>query len=370
MNLELPAVVRRAFRRRAPRVAAIVVAIVLVLVAGSAIWARWWREQHPSGLLGAITTMPVATQRLGFTDWSAVRLELRVYRDAEVSTMSSWLQRAFEADLSPTSVMAPSGPALQKTLGFSPANAQWEAYGQAPNGQVEVVRLNDTVDFDGIRSLLRKAGYTAPKSSTGAWTGGTDVLASIDPSISAEFSNLVLLPDQHLVLASSLPSYLAMDQAVVAGKQKALSSVDSVSTMLNNIDEPAAAVVWTRDFVCADLAMSNADADSQAQAQRAISAAGQITPLVGFTLALDSEGVLTAAEQFTSASVAQGDLKARASLAIGPEYGRGPQNFSDDFTLESASTKNSTILLTMQPKRSGVFPLSSLYSGPLVFATC
>lgn len=361
--------VARVLRRRRPRTVLVCVAVIVVLIGGSTIWARWWRETHPSGLLGAITTMPVATQRVAFTDWSDVRLELRVPRDTEIDSMGTWLPQAFQADLSPASIMASSGPLLQQHLGFSPANAQWEAYGQAQNGQVEVLRLNDTVDFAPIRSLLKKAGYVAPSSATGAWTGGTDILAAIDPSISAEFGNIVLVADEHLVLASSSPTYLATAAAVVAGKQKALSSVDSVSQMLNNIDEPAAAVVWTRDFVCGDLAMSNADSDAQAQAQQAIQAAGQITPLVGFTLALDPEGILTAAEQFTSPSAAEGDLKARASLATGPEYGRSSANFSDDFTLESASTKDSTILLTMKP-HSGVFPLSSLYSGPLVFATC
>ena len=372
MKFEVPASVRRLFRRRATRGLAIGVAIVVVFVGGSALWARWWREHHPSGLLAAITTMPVATQRLSFTDWSAVRLELRVYRNTEVATMSTWLQQAFTEDLSSTSNMAASATLLQQHFGFSPANVQWEAYGQASNGQVEVLRMNDTVDFADIEARLKKSGYPAPSTPNGIWAGGVDVLASIDPSISAEFSNIVLMPDQHLVLASSSISYLSAAVAAVEGKQKALSSVDSLSLMLNNIDEPAAAVVWTRDFVCADLAMSAADPDAQAQAQQAITAAGQTSPLVGFALALGSDGVLTAAEQFPSASIAQGDLKARATLATGPEYGRnaGSANFSDDYLLQSATTKDATILLEMKAKRSGVYPLSSLYSGPLVFATC
>lgn len=346
------------------------IAVVVVLLGGSAIWARWWREHHPTGILGAIAAMPSAVQRLNFTDWSAVRLELRVYRDQEISTMGSWLPKAFDDDLSPVSNMTDSAQLLQRHFGFSPANVQWEAYGQARTGQVEVLQLNDTVSFEDLEDHLEKAGYPKPSATTGVWAGGVDRLASIDPSISAEFANIVLLPDEHLVVSSSSLSFLASTVATIEGKQKALSSVGSVSAMLNNIDEPAAAVVWTRDFACADLAMSQADTQSQTEAQQAITAAGQTTPLVGFTLALGSDGVLTAAEQFTSTEVAQGDLKARASLATGPEFGRSSSNFSDDFTLESASTKDATILLRMKPRRSGVFPLSSLYSGPLVFATC
>lgn len=372
MTLELPGRVRSVFTlftRRRPRTAIAIVAVVVVLLGGSAIWARWWREHHPTGILGAIAAMPLATQRLSFTDWSAVRLQLRVLRDQEISTMGRWLPEAFSDDLSPASNMADSAQLLQQHFGFSPANTQWEAFGQAPSGQVEVLQLNDTVSVEGIADKLEEAGYPKPRTATGVWAGGVDRLAAIDPSITAEFANIVLLADQHMVVASSSPSFLASTVATIEGKQKALSSLGSTSAMLNNIDEPTAAVVWARDFVCADLAMSQADSQSQAQAQQAITAAGQITPLVGFTLALGSDGVVTAAEQLPSATAAQGDLKARASLATGPEYGRGPANFSDDYTLESASTKDATILLQMKP-HSGVFPLSSLYSGPLVFATC
>ena len=370
MKFELARGARGLLARRPHRTVIAVVAVAVVLLGASAIWARWWREHHPTGILAAIAAMPAGVQRLSFTDWSAVRLELSVYRDQEINTMGVWLPEAFQDDLSPASNMTDSAQLLQRHFGFSPANTQWEAYGQAPSGQVEVLKLNDTVSFEALAGDLEKAGYPKPSAVTGVWAGGVDRLASIDPSISSEFANIALLPDQHMVVSSSSLSFLESTVATIQGKQKALSSLDPLSSMLNNVDEPAAAVVWTRDFACRDLAMSQADTQAQAEAQQAITAAGQTTPLVGFALALGTDGVLTAAEQFTSASVAQGDLRARASLATGPEYGRGSGNFSDDFTLESAVTKDATILLRMKPSRSGVFPLSSLYSGPLVFATC
>ena len=122
MKFELPRGARGLLARRTPRTVIAVVAVVVVLLGGSAIWARWWREHHPTGILGAIAAMPTAVQRLNFTDWSAVRLELRVYRDQEVSTMRTWLPKAFDDDLSPASNMADSAQLLQQHFGFSPAN--------------------------------------------------------------------------------------------------------------------------------------------------------------------------------------------------------------------------------------------------------
>lgn len=346
------------------------IVVVAMLIGVSAAWSWWWRDEHPSGIQDALTAMPVTTQRLAYTDWSDIRLNLRVLRGTEVSTMSTWLQTAFSQDLSPGSVIANAGPSMQAHLGFSPANIQWEAYGQSSEGQVEVLRMNGDADFTAIAATLKKSGFPEPSTPTGMWSGGPDVLAALDPSLSAELANIVLLPDKHMVLASSSPSYLSQAVAAAQGKQKSLNTVGTLTAMLGRVDDPTAAVVWVRDFACADLAMSQADTNAQAAARQAIAAAGQTSPLVGFMLALGDDGVLTAAEQFTSPAVAQGDLKARASLATGPEYGRSTANFSDDFTLESAETKNSTVLLRLKPKRPGTFPLSALYSGPLVFATC
>jgi hypothetical protein len=116
--------------------------------------------------------------------------------------------------------------------------------------------------------------------------------------------------------------------------------------------------------------MSQADPDAQEQARQLISEAGKISPLSGLVMALSPGGTLTVAEQFDSGSQAGDNLAARARLAVGPAVGRSEANFADDYRLTSSRTKGATVLLTLHPRARGSFPLSSLYDGPVVFATC
>jgi len=129
-------------------------------------------------------------------------------------------------------------------------------------------------------------------------------------------------------------------------------------------------VVWPRDYACADVAMSQAAPSDRAEAEQTIKEAGPITPLIGLTFTVDPGGTLTVAEQFTSAEVAQRDLKARATLATGPEGNGHGRNFSEDYTLEKSETKDATIVLRLRPHDEVAFPFSTLYPGPLIFATC
>lgn len=365
MNWAFPAL-RRRLRRRSTIIGAAVVVFILAVV----VFAKVWNSAHPAGVLAFPDVMPAEVQRVNFTNWSDVRTELRVLRDDEITTMPAWLGKAFERDLSATSNMKDVGPSLQEHFGFSPANIQWEAYGQAPKGQVEVIRVNDTLDFAGIEAKLVAAGYPKPAAADGIWAGGVDRLAALDPSISAEFANIVLLPKQRLVLTSSSLSFLQKTIETVTGNEKSLKTVKTLTDMLDELGQPVAARVWVGDNACADLSMAKADEDSQTMADQAIAEAGPITPLVGFALALDDNGDLLAAAQLPTADDAKVDLKSRAVLAVGPTFNGTGSAFPDDLTLVASDAKKATVLLDFKPNHPGVFPLSMYFNGPLVFATC
>jgi hypothetical protein len=128
-------------------------------------------------------------------------------------------------------------------------------------------------------------------------------------------------------------------------------------------------MVWGRDFACRDLAMSQADAGDQREADQLISRAGQVSPLSGLVMAMAPDRTLTVAEQFESTDQARENLRARARLAVGPAVGRGG-SFADDFRLTSAKATGSTVLLALRPKQRTGFVLSSLYDGPVILATC
>ena len=346
----------------------VVVVLALVVVLGLIIRNRADRTD----LTRALGVVPAQTQRLSFTDWSLVRHELGVAADADPTpkSVTDWLNRAYDKDLSAASTIDQSAAALQKNYGFSPGNAQWEAYAQSDKGAAMVLRLTDAVDFDVVAENLSAIGYQRPGSATGVWNGGVDLVASLDSTLTPEMQYVVLLPKQHLVITSDTSSYAAIAGKAARGKSKSLADTHSVTDMVGRIDEPAAATLWARDFACSDLAMSQADPDAQKQANQLIRQAGTTSPLSGLVMALAPDRVLTVAEEFDSGGQARENLRARARLAVGTAVGRGEDTFDVDFKLVSSKAVGSTVLLGLRPRDAGVFPLSSLYDGPVIFATC
>lgn len=356
-------------RARLLVVAVVVLAVVAVAaLAGTVLWKR----AHRSTFEKALGHLPAATDRISWTDWSRVRaaLHVRTATSPEPAAVADWVQRAYGKDLSAASSIDESAEALQEHYGFSPGNADWEAYTQAEAGAAMVLRPVDGVGFDDLADKLRQLGYRAPSSGTGVWNGGADLVSGIDPSLTPEVQYVVLLRDQHLVVTSDTASYAATAARAAQGKAKTLADVSAVTGMVGTVGEPAAAIAWTRDFACSDLAMSQADADAQEQARQLVTEAGTVDPLDGLVMALSASGTLTVAEQFDSGGQARDNLRARARLAVGPAAGRSEANFADDYRLTASRTRGSTVLLTLRPRAGNDFPLSSIYDGPVIFATC
>lgn len=383
MELVWPGPLRRLFRRRLSRTATVIVVGIVVVIGAAVGGARWWNDTHPTGIKAAIADLPASTQKFLFTDWSQVRIQLRVLQGQEVSSLGRWLDPATypassQAEdvvqtLSSTSIIGDpqSASQLQTQFGVSPANLQWEAYGTLPDGGVEVLSPNPTVDLTTMGSRLTKAGYAQAKSGVWSLPGGSTNLP--------DFGNIALFPRQHLIVASANPAALSATMRTVSGDASPLDSVASLSSMVGTLNQPVAADVWVRDSVCGDTKLSYSaqpapDANTEQEINTAINEAGGVGPLVGFALTLNTDNTVTAAMQYTSDSSAQHDLKARATLATGQRYSIGT-NFGDVFSVASAKTSNSTILLNLQPvsgaeSSTGVPLLPWLIQGDVIFASC
>ncbi len=357
-------------RKRLVVVAVVAVAVVLVsslVVIGRSVWERL----HRTDFQIALGSVPANSLRVSYTDWAVVRHRLGLDLGAEPSPgqVDKLMSRAYDLDLSAASSLSNSAPALQSKYGFSPANASWEAYAQSRAGATMVMAMPKGTDFGLLAQNLRSLGYGQPRGDTGVWTGGVDLVSSIDISITPELQYVVLLKKQRLVVTSDTSSYAATSANVAQGHADSLTSSGPMKQLAGRVGEPAAAVVWAGDFACADLAMSKADAASQRQADQLVARVGGVSPLSGLILAMGADRRLTVAEQFDSSDQADRNLRPRAQLAAGEAVGRGG-SFSDQFKLTSTKAVGSTDLLVLTPKASTGYVLSALYDGPLIFATC
>lgn len=353
------------------RITAVVVALAVLgalVVAG-----HWlWTERGRTDLTRALDVVPERTQRLLFTDWAEVRRALDVEEDDSPSAevIAAMMAKAYDRDLSAVSSIDTAAVALQEYFGFSPATIEWEAYAQESGGAVMVVRMPDGFDFGVVEGKLDDLGFTRPEASTGVWGGGIDLVAAIDPTITPLLQYVAVLADEGLIVTSDQEPYADKAVEVALGDSESLGDVQVVREVVKPVEEPVAAEVWTRDFACADLSMSQADdQDVENQADALIAEAGEISPLSGMVMSLDAGRNLAVSQLFEDVDAAKANLPTRAKLAVGEAPGRGG-SFSDDLELTSSETEGATVQLRFAPRAETGFLLSALDNGPVLFATC
>jgi len=334
--------------------AGVATVVALVLVVAGVVGVVWWRHAHRGALATALTLVPDDAQRYSWTDWAGVRraLHVRDTEDPSGAAVDAFLSRGFDADLTSASAMVTSADALQSHFGFSPATVTWELFAQSGSGAVVVVQPTST---DGLERELARAGYT--QGAHGIW-GGADAAAGL--GITPEFGNIAVHDSR--VYASDSADYLA---EVLGG---GFEPAGPVSQVAGPLADPISAVLYSGDYACGHLAMSQADDVDQAQAAEMIRQAGGVDPLTAFAMAVDSDRQVKVALAFENHDQAVHDADARATLAGGPAPGQGG-SFTDRFRLGRVAADGLVVTMQLHPVR-GAYVLSDLSTGPVLFASC
>jgi hypothetical protein len=337
------------------RVTIVVVAVLgLALLAAAVIVAvHWWQGRDETTFEQAAAYAPSDAERLSWTDWAAVRKQVGTDLDA-----------AYDADLSSASALVQSAPVLESKFGFSPANAVWELFSQSAEGAVVIVKLQDDEAVDAVGDHLDDVGFVRPEDDDGVWMGGDTLLPEIGDNLTPELQYVALDTDAGLVLTSDRDDYL---QQVVDGLGD-----DEISGPMRSVvaasGEPLTAAVYDGDNVCSKLAMSQADVDDQATADRLVDEAGTVDPMTAYALSVQPDGDVRAVMAFADDDQARTNAESRAALAAGPAPGQGG-DFTDRFSVESATADGDLLTLDLAPT-SGSYVFSDLSSGPVLFATC
>ncbi len=345
--------------------------LVVVVLAGVLAWrligSRTSYEQ-------ALSVLPQSTLRTTYTDWQEVRRQAKgasLGADSSAARIEGFTDRAYDLDLTSGSGVVDSTRALARRYGFSPLDARWEALGQSRKGQVDVLRLDDSVDLAAVERALRRLGYDAPPAGSGGggtWVGSADLVSGIDPDLTPLQQNVAVVPDEHLVLMSDSASYASAAASVASGEGRALLDDDGVASLASTVDDPAAAVQWTGTFACEDLTMGGASQEDQRVGRRLVSRAGGINPVEGLVMAQRPDRRIVVGLHFESTEQADANLQARVDLASGDAPGQGG-SFADRFAVTSGEADGRDVVLLLRP-RSGQSVLSDVSTGPVLFATC
>ncbi|MCW2800159.1 MAG: hypothetical protein JWQ70_1631, partial [Aeromicrobium sp.] len=138
----------------------VVLASVLapLLVVGVALVGGFWASGHDadgrSSLTAALDALPADTQVAGFTDWSLIRQHLDLGRASTNAARATLNDDASLRDLTTRSVIGRSVEEMHSSFGWSAADVDWEAYGQATDGSVMVAHLDNSLSLATVRAGL------------------------------------------------------------------------------------------------------------------------------------------------------------------------------------------------------------------------
>jgi hypothetical protein len=335
----------------------LVILVVVALVAGT----FWWLQSRRTTYETALATLPGEVLRASYTDWAAIRTELGD------EPLDDFTATAYDRDLSRTSALEANATLLESVFGIDLRTVSWEVYGQSDEGSVAVLKLGPDASFDDLRDTLTDLGYPAPSEKTDAWAGSTELVATIDSSLTPVFQNLVLLQEESLVLLSDSPEYAERAADAALGEDETL--LPSVSELADQADQPVSALLWAGDYACEDLAMSTADTSDQDQADALVDRAGGVNPLQGLVMSATLEGTVRVALRFEDDDQAKENLQPRTDLAAGEAPGLGG-SFPDRFSISSARTSGRLVVLDLEPAEDETALLSGISDGPVLFATC
>jgi hypothetical protein len=343
--------------------ASVVSVLVIALALGGGWWAAALKPDGRPALTSALDSLPADTTVVGFTDWSRIRAHLDVGVVDTLGERSDLAGTAARRDLSTRSVIGNRVDEMHDLLGWSPAEAEWEVYGQDPNGGAAVVRLGRSISFDDVRSELRAAGY---RQDGPRWT------ASRRSGLSEIFDNIALVPRQHLVVLSDRSTQLPRVLDVIEGRARSLAGNAAAAETAEALAGSDSVLLQGGTLACRTTAVRGPDREQQARA--AIDRAGVLESYRFSGRGIVERGGsgfsaqrLVFAMTFGSAVVASEQAQVRASLATGPFIGRsGP--IDETLQLRSAVADESTARLSFaHDPETDVFMTGT---GPVLFATC
>jgi len=341
----------------------VVSVLVLVLALGGGWWAAALRPDTRPPLTSALDVLPVRTNVVGFTDWSQIR------RALDLGTVDTAAERdelegtSATRDLSTRSVVGRTVEEMHDVLGWSPADIEWESYGQDPAGAADVVRLDGSISFDTLRDKLRAAGYSQDGET---WSvSKRTVLPDITKFIA-------LVPRQRLVVMSDQKFRVPEVLDVVHGRARSLASTHAAAGTAQALAGSDNVLMQGGVLGCESTAVTGGERVEQARA--AVERAGSLEQyrFSGRGL-VDHGGTGFAAQQvvfamaFDSAAEAAEQARVRARLSRGPFIGRiGPT--SETLRLQSAVADEATVRLAFaHDPDTDVFMTGT---GPVLFATC
>ena len=312
-----------------------VIGVVAIAVVGALAWFLIPLHE-PSPWRTAIAHAPAGADRYSWTNWAAIRSALHNPAAADIEN------DAYNADLLETTALRGASADLT-AMGLSLAGVDSEMFVQSKAGDAEILRLNRSVN---------PASWTGWTKTGAYWVSPTSIANPI-------LAYAEVTDGGRTLVTANDPAYLG--QAVAALRQSN-PVPDTVS------GSPLSAFTYSGDYVCSALALAHASPTDQAAGQDLIAHAGQVNPILSYTLARNSATDVYVAMGFADGGQARTNAITRQNLAVGQAPGIGGR-FTDIFTLDRATWSGKVATLHLTPVNGSAL-MGMLSSNAVLFATC
>jgi hypothetical protein len=324
--------------------------LVITLAVSFGWWAAALRPDTRPALTSALDVVPFRSNVVGFTHWSQIREHVG-------------LDAAGRRDLTTRSVI--DGVENTRALfGWSPADLEWEVYGQDPTGAVTVIQLDGSVSFDDVREKLRSSGY---QQDGPTWS--TTESSTLPNGV----AHVALVQRKRLVVMSGQSAQIPRVLDVIAGRTRSLAANREAAITAQALAGSNSVILQGGVLGCESTAVASGDEREQ-QARAAVERAGSLEVYrYSGRGVVDTGGSGFSAQRvvfamtFDSAVDASEQAQVRARLATGAFIGRTGQ-IDETLRLRSATADESTARLVFaHDPDTDVFMTGT---GPVLFATC
>jgi hypothetical protein len=348
----------------------VVALAVLVAVAGAGV-ALSRVERVTPAVPTALASMPAETLTASVTDWAGLRERL-----AGAGGQAALLDRAYESDASAGSVLGDMASVMERRYGWSVLDGRWEGLAQSRQGAAVIVQLSPEVDLDMVRERLGELGYREPFDRDGVWRGGTDLVATIDSTLTPLMAHAAVLDDSARVVFSDTAKYAARTARVVEGALAALGQQEPVAAVADQLEGAVAAVVHAGRRGCQVMGFGRASSGDRALARQRVAAVGGLQRFAAVGMGLAPAGdaglrraPLVVAMRFDDTGGVAAEAERRAALAIGEAPGQGG-TYGSRFSVAAAEQRGGDVVLRLRPREADAQLLSDLNAGQLLFASC
>lgn len=338
--------------------------LVMALAVGGGWWAAALRPDTRPALTSALDVLPASTTVVGFTHWEGIREHLDLGVVDTSKERAELANSAKSRDLTTRSVIGRDLQGMHDLVGWSPADFEWEVFGQDRVGSADVARLDGSVSFADTRAKLKAAGY---REDGPIWS------APDRAGIPVVLAHVALVPRQRLVVMSDQRRPIPDVLDVIAGRSQSLAGSQAAADTAEALAGSDSVILQAGRLACGTTAVAR-DADLERQERTAVERAGSLESYRFSGRGLLERGGsgfsaqrLVFAMTFESAAVASEQARVRARLSTGPFIGRSG-SIDDTLRLRSSGVDESTVRLAFaHDPDTDVFMTGT---GPALFASC